>query len=152
MSCPESLSYQKKDRHAWPRPPFFWYDTDFLDFFWKKIFKTFFSKKKKKKMEIFLIFFFFQNFWIFFFFSGSVGTAGRECNKTSLGTDGCDIMCCGRGHDTKTVLQITKCQCKFVWCCHVKCKQCQEWVDVHTCKGPNPTPPPRVNRMRRLYN
>ncbi len=31
--CPESLSYQKKDRRAWPRPPFFWYDTDFLAFF-----------------------------------------------------------------------------------------------------------------------
>ena len=24
-----SLSYQKKDGRAWPRPPFFWYDTDF---------------------------------------------------------------------------------------------------------------------------
>ena len=35
--CPESLSYQKKDGGTWPRQPFFWYDTDFLDifFFWK---------------------------------------------------------------------------------------------------------------------
>ncbi len=24
-----SLSYQKKDGRAWPRPSFFWYDTDF---------------------------------------------------------------------------------------------------------------------------
>ncbi len=43
--CPESLSYQKKDGRARPRPPFFWYDTDF-------------SKKKKsnifqKKSNIF---------------------------------------------------------------------------------------------------
>ena len=31
--CPEPLSYQKKDGRSWPRPSFFWYDTDFLDFF-----------------------------------------------------------------------------------------------------------------------
>ncbi len=24
------LSYQKKDGRSWPRPSFFWYDTDFL--------------------------------------------------------------------------------------------------------------------------
>ncbi len=33
LYCPESLSYQKKDGHAWLHPSFFWYDTDFLDFF-----------------------------------------------------------------------------------------------------------------------
>ena len=27
-----SLSYQKKDGHAWQRPSFFWYDTDFSEF------------------------------------------------------------------------------------------------------------------------
>ncbi len=27
-----SLSYQKKDGHAWSRPSFFWYDTDFSEF------------------------------------------------------------------------------------------------------------------------
>ncbi len=25
----KSVSYQKKDGRAWPRPSFFWYDTDF---------------------------------------------------------------------------------------------------------------------------
>ena len=30
---PESVPYQKKDGHAWPRLPFFWHDIDFLDFF-----------------------------------------------------------------------------------------------------------------------
>ncbi len=35
---PESVSYQKKDGSEWPRPPFFWYDTDF-------------SKKKKKILK-----------------------------------------------------------------------------------------------------
>ncbi len=27
-----SLSYQQKDGRAWPRPSFFWYDTDFSEF------------------------------------------------------------------------------------------------------------------------
>ncbi len=27
-----SLSYQKKDGRAWPRPSFIWYDTDFSEF------------------------------------------------------------------------------------------------------------------------
>ncbi len=27
-----SLSYQKKDGRMWPRPSFFWYDTDFSEF------------------------------------------------------------------------------------------------------------------------
>ncbi len=26
------MSYQKKDGCAWPRPSFFWYDTDFSEF------------------------------------------------------------------------------------------------------------------------
>lgn len=69
-------------------------------------------------------------------FAGSLGTAGRVCNKTSRGTDGCEVMCCGRGYDTTRVKQITKCECKFKWCCAVECKDCEESVDVHTCKAP----------------
>ena len=30
---PESVWDQKKDGRAWPRPYFFWYDTDVLDLF-----------------------------------------------------------------------------------------------------------------------
>ncbi|MEQ2283773.1 Protein Wnt-2b [Ameca splendens] len=68
--------------------------------------------------------------------AGSLGTAGRVCNKTSRGTDGCEVMCCGRGYDTTRVMQITKCECKFKWCCAVECKDCEEAVDIHTCKAP----------------
>ncbi|XP_026223847.1 protein Wnt-2b-A-like isoform X1 [Anabas testudineus] len=68
---------------------------------------------------------------------GSLGTTGRVCNKTSKDTDGCEIMCCGRGYDTTRVKQITKCECKFRWCCAVECMDCEESVDVHTCKAPN---------------
>ncbi|CAG0887227.1 unnamed protein product [Darwinula stevensoni] len=67
---------------------------------------------------------------------GSLGTAGRECNRTSPGTDGCDILCCGRGYDTARVLVTKKCHCKFIWCCEVECQDCREWRDVYTCKAP----------------
>ncbi|EHB10975.1 Protein Wnt-2b [Heterocephalus glaber] len=68
--------------------------------------------------------------------AGSLGTAGRVCSKTSKGTDGCEIMCCGRGYDTTRVTRVTQCECKFHWCCAVRCKECRNTVDVHTCKAP----------------
>ncbi|XP_073471831.1 protein Wnt-2b [Aquarana catesbeiana] len=68
--------------------------------------------------------------------AGSLGTAGRVCDKVSRGTDGCEVMCCGRGYDTTRVNRTTKCECKFHWCCAVRCKECEETVDVHTCKAP----------------
>ncbi|CAG5134606.1 unnamed protein product, partial [Candidula unifasciata] len=72
---------------------------------------------------------------------GSLGTEGRTCDKSSMGTDGCDIMCCGRGYHTRVVKQQYKCECKFHWCCYVNCKDCQQWVELHTCKGDTPQTP-----------
>lgn len=66
---------------------------------------------------------------------GSLGTAGRRCKKSSLSMEGCDIMCCGRGYDTTRVQSERQCECKFHWCCAVKCKVCYRWENVHTCKG-----------------
>uniref|UniRef100_A0A1I7TDI0 Protein Wnt n=1 Tax=Caenorhabditis tropicalis TaxID=1561998 RepID=A0A1I7TDI0_9PELO len=34
----------------------------------------------------------------------------------------------------KFQIRQTQCECKFVWCCEVKCKTCTEEVAVHTCK------------------
>uniref|UniRef100_A0A1I7YYN5 Protein Wnt n=1 Tax=Steinernema glaseri TaxID=37863 RepID=A0A1I7YYN5_9BILA len=65
---------------------------------------------------------------------GIYGTRGRECNQTSLSSDSCDLLCCGRGYDTREVRRTVQCHCKFVWCCHVKCKECMENVLIHTCK------------------
>ncbi|XP_029992227.1 protein Wnt-2 [Sphaeramia orbicularis] len=67
--------------------------------------------------------------------SGSIGTGGRICNRTSRGVDGCEVMCCGRGYDTSRVSRTTKCECKFHWCCAVHCRDCHQQIDVHTCKG-----------------
>ena len=66
--------------------------------------------------------------------SGSLGTAGRQCNRTSLGLDNCKLLCCGRGYHTKLQLQKTKCGCQFVWCCYVKCKTCEREENVYYCK------------------
>nr|QEF51147.1 Wnt2 protein [Eupentacta fraudatrix] len=66
--------------------------------------------------------------------TGSLGTGGRFCNRTSTGADGCDIMCCGRGYNTMRVRQTTQCECKFHWCCSVECQECSEVIDIHTCK------------------
>lgn len=64
---------------------------------------------------------------------GSLGTRGRRCNRTSYGLDGCTLMCCGRGHYTIVKEIAEDCDCKFVWCCEVKCRKCSHVVEMHFC-------------------
>ncbi|CAL4069893.1 unnamed protein product, partial [Meganyctiphanes norvegica] len=66
--------------------------------------------------------------------TGSLGTHGRICNKTSNGSDGCDLMCCGRGYNTHQYTRRWKCNCKFHWCCYVECHTCEEETEIYTCK------------------
>ncbi|KAK7826292.1 hypothetical protein U0070_021306 [Myodes glareolus] len=66
--------------------------------------------------------------------TGSLGTQGRLCNKTSEGMDGCELMCCGRGYDRFKSVQVERCHCRFHWCCFVRCKKCTEIVDQYVCK------------------
>ncbi|XP_011870352.1 PREDICTED: protein Wnt-7b isoform X2 [Vollenhovia emeryi] len=65
---------------------------------------------------------------------GSLGTQGRYCNRTSKGTDGCDLMCCGRGYNTHQFTRTWQCRCKFHWCCRVHCETCLERIEEYTCK------------------
>ncbi|XP_076461429.1 protein Wnt-1-like [Babylonia areolata] len=65
---------------------------------------------------------------------GFHGTRGRECNATSIGVDGCDLMCCGRGFHSETYIARERCSCTFHWCCQVKCKVCSRTKSRHTCK------------------
>ncbi|XP_053675068.1 protein Wnt-1 [Anopheles nili] len=64
---------------------------------------------------------------------GIQGTHGRQCNDTSIGVDGCDLMCCGRGYRTQEVTVVERCACTFHWCCEVKCKLCRTKKIIHTC-------------------
>ena len=68
--------------------------------------------------------------------TGSLGTTGRVCNKTSPGHGSCGVLCCGRGFNTIQVEEEYKCACKFHWCCYVKCNICRRTVDKHVCKSP----------------
>nr|UTS77827.1 Wnt7 [Sogatella furcifera] len=65
---------------------------------------------------------------------GSLGTVGRTCNRTSKGTDGCDLLCCGRGYNTHQYTRTWQCNCKFHWCCYVRCETCSEKSEQYTCK------------------
>ncbi|CAC5406916.1 protein Wnt-7b-like isoform X1 [Mytilus californianus] len=65
---------------------------------------------------------------------GSLGTVGRTCNRTSTETDGCDLMCCGRGYNTHQYTKTWTCNCKFHWCCYVNCNKCSERTEEYTCK------------------
>ncbi|XP_077298090.1 wnt family member 1 wingless [Arctopsyche grandis] len=64
---------------------------------------------------------------------GIEGTHGRQCNDTSQGVDGCNLMCCGRGYKTEEQTVMERCSCTFHWCCEVKCKLCKTKKTVHTC-------------------
>lgn len=73
--------------------------------------------------------------------SGSLGTVGRVCNKTSpadspddMDRSSCDMMCCGRGYNTHQYLRKWQCECKFIWCCYVQCKTCVELSQYYSCK------------------
>uniref|UniRef100_A0A8C0GMH0 Protein Wnt n=1 Tax=Chelonoidis abingdonii TaxID=106734 RepID=A0A8C0GMH0_CHEAB len=65
---------------------------------------------------------------------GSLGTQDRQCNKTSVGSDSCNLMCCGRGYNAYTESVVERCQCKYHWCCYVICKKCQRTVERYVCK------------------
>jgi wingless-type MMTV integration site family protein 1 len=64
---------------------------------------------------------------------GIQGTHGRQCNDTSIGVDGCDLMCCGRGYRTQEIVVVERCGCIFHWCCEVQCNLCRTKKTVHTC-------------------
>ncbi|OQV20568.1 Protein Wnt-4 [Hypsibius exemplaris] len=63
-----------------------------------------------------------------------IGPAGRQCNRTSRSTDGCEIMCCGRGFRTQRTQRRERCKCKFHWCCEVRCQECVKFEEISTCQ------------------
>ncbi|KYN37112.1 Protein Wnt-11b-2, partial [Trachymyrmex septentrionalis] len=64
---------------------------------------------------------------------GSLGTIGRQCNGSSSGYEGCEYLCCGRGHVTRTEQIYERCDCKYISCCYVKCKTCSRIVKTYEC-------------------
>lgn len=66
--------------------------------------------------------------------TGSLGTHGRECNITSKGVDGCDLLCCGRGASAEHMKVKVACNCRFNWCCEVTCDECPQPKKIYRCK------------------
>eukprot|EP00106_Octopus_bimaculoides_P010177 XP_014777619.1 PREDICTED: protein Wnt-4-like [Octopus bimaculoides] len=64
---------------------------------------------------------------------GIPGTHGRLCNLTSKAIDGCDLLCCGRGYRTIQRISNERCNCKFNWCCVVKCLICSVVIHEFYC-------------------
>lgn len=64
---------------------------------------------------------------------GHGGTLGRLCNASSIGVDGCDLMCCGRGYRAENREETSRCNCTFHWCCQVECRTCKVRRLVHSC-------------------
>ncbi|XP_009282902.1 PREDICTED: LOW QUALITY PROTEIN: proto-oncogene Wnt-1 [Aptenodytes forsteri] len=66
--------------------------------------------------------------------TGTAGTAGRFCNSSSPGLDGCELLCCGRGYRTRTERITERCNCTYHWlCCHVSCLNCTNTQVLHEC-------------------
>ncbi|CAF4871067.1 unnamed protein product [Pieris macdunnoughi] len=59
-----------------------------------------------------------------------VSTKGRVCKDRH----NCATLCCGRGYSVAKKFVSTKCKCKMVDCCAVKCETCVEEIETFRCK------------------
>ena len=58
----------------------------------------------------------------------------RICDPNAEGPGNCGPMCCGRGADNFTMEVRERCECKYYWCCYVKCKTCSRVLHLSKCK------------------
>uniref|UniRef100_A0A2K6SG59 Protein Wnt n=1 Tax=Saimiri boliviensis boliviensis TaxID=39432 RepID=A0A2K6SG59_SAIBB len=71
---------------------------------------------------------------------GIYGTEGRECLQNSHNTSrwercSCGSLCteCGLQVEERRTEVTSSCNCKFQWCCTVKCDQCRDVVKKYYC-------------------
>lgn len=65
--------------------------------------------------------------------TGFPGMQGR--NSTHDNAQKFNSMCtsCKLNLKNKAVMERVKCQCQFVWCCHVNCDTCEKQLNVTIC-------------------
>ncbi|XP_051507801.1 protein Wnt-8b [Myxocyprinus asiaticus] len=80
---------------------------------------------------------------------GLPGTEGREClrkgkNLSKWEKRSCKRLCgeCGLAVEERRAETVSSCNCKFHWCCAVKCEQCRKTVTKYYC----------VKRTKRVKN
>ncbi|CEF62797.1 Protein Wnt-4 [Strongyloides ratti] len=61
---------------------------------------------------------------------GISGVSGREC----FSQEHCNELCCDKGFTSHMELIEEPCNCKFEYCCQVKCKSCRRIVTKNYCK------------------
>lgn len=71
---------------------------------------------------------------------GLPGTEGRECLKKGKNLSkwekrSCKRLCgeCGLAVEERKAEMVSSCNCKFHWCCAVKCEQCRKTVTKYFC-------------------
>ncbi len=65
--------------------------------------------------------------------AGSLGTKGRRCVPGKDKLNSCSILCCNKG-EKKTVKVVKEhCNCRFQYCCDVRCEVCSKNVTTYTC-------------------
>ncbi|KAM3605561.1 uncharacterized protein V6R79_000812 [Siganus canaliculatus] len=71
---------------------------------------------------------------------GLPGTEGRECLKKGKSLSkwekrSCKRLCgeCGLAVEERKAEMVSSCNCKFHWCCAVKCEQCRKTVTKYFC-------------------
>ncbi|XP_020638432.3 protein Wnt-8a [Pogona vitticeps] len=87
---------------------------------------------------------------------GLHGMEGREClqsgkNATQRQKRSCKRLCvdCGLQVEEKRTEVVTSCNCKFHWCCTVKCQQCRQVVTKYYCSKQDDTSSNSTRRRNR---
>lgn len=57
-------------------------------------------------------------------------TSGRICKDKV----NCATLCCGQGYRKMEIVVDSRCKCRMVNCCFVKCDTCKKNVSIFTCK------------------
>nr|AID23660.1 wnt-3 [Hofstenia miamia] len=65
------------------------------------------------------------------------GVSGRQCDPnadSSLSTGSCSYICCDQHPTVEEKIITEKCNCSFIWCCHINCNTCSETREFGYCR------------------